>query len=127
MKQKAQRENGVRIDTTMELCSCTEMKTDRERQSEEGKRTTPIRPRHEEAAITSALVIERKWLKVLLGSRKSLLSSTTTHHHHHHHYQQQPAVPSLPCLPLPSAIVSSFSFRIFSSFFFFIFLFGFFL
>lgn len=55
-----------------------ERRTDRERQSEEGKRTTPIRPRHEEAAITSALVIERKWLKVLLGSRKRLLSSTTT-------------------------------------------------
>ncbi|KYQ59025.1 hypothetical protein ALC60_01961 [Trachymyrmex zeteki] len=85
-----------------------EMRTDHERQSEEGKQTTPIRPRHEEAAITSALVIERKWLKVLLGSRKRLL-------------------PSLPCLPLPSAIVSSFSFRIFFSFFFFDFLFGFFL
>lgn len=51
-----------------------------ERQKGEGRRerATPIRPRHEKAAITSTLVIERKWLKVLLGSRKRLLSSTIT-------------------------------------------------
>lgn len=47
------------------------------RQRNERTNRPLLRPRHEKPAITSPLVIERKWLKVLLGSRKHL-----GYHHH---------------------------------------------
>lgn len=67
----------------------------------EKRASRPIRPRHEKTAITSALVIERKWLKVLLGSRKRLLSSAATIN----------GINSSTSTALPSATVSRFLLR----------------
>lgn len=57
------------------------------RQRNERTNRPLLRPRHEKPAITPPLVIERKWLKVLLGSRKHL-------GYHHHHHLWESAFPS---------------------------------
>lgn len=79
------------------------------RGSNGGRTNRPLlRPRHEKPAITSPLVIERKWLKVLLASRKHLLG------HHRHPWD----LPSFFLLLSPSfsALLSSSFFSSFVSF-----------